>query len=377
TSTSIAVGMGDVVVSGPNGTATLQKAFEYRLGLTAFGTAVPLGGQAFDIVAGDFNEDGVLDFAFATRDAFIGVRLGDGTGAFPGVVTTSVPGHNIYGIAAGHLDNDGHLDIVAADIDGSRILVFHGTGSGSLTYVAPTISGVGPFPERLRLGDLNKDGALDVVIPLFYTGNGMAPAYARVLLGDGAGHFQAPGVDHGTLNGPQTAAVADFDGDGSLDFLTTNVQSPSLSYFRGKGDGTFFAQVPIPVAILNEGLAIADFNKVGRSQVFVTKRNSAPVFVSFDQVGGFTTTPIATTLSGHMTAVAADVNRDGYPDVVAFGFQVGQHSVFLNDRQGGFVEHVFTGPVCDGMLVAGDFDKDGRIDIGLPSTSSLTIFLNK
>jgi hypothetical protein len=369
-------------VSGPNGVGVLKAGFDYRLGLAPFGTAIALGGPDSDLVAGDFNGDGRVDLAFLTRGPSIGVLLGDGTGAFPKIVMTSASGHSLFGLACADLDGDGHLDAVATDIDNSQVLVFHGDGSGNLSNVA-TISGVGPYPESLSLADFNEDHILDAGVVLFGSGTGTVPSYVRVLLGDGSGGFQAPGKDFGVLNGPQQLALV-ADPDGHLDIFTNNVQSAAASFLRGKGDGTFDAQVAIPMTA-NTALAAADFNRTGRVQVLVVSAISFPVLVSQDQTGNFQTTPIGTSRAGHQNCVAVDLNRDGWPDVVAMASKGNQHSVFLNDRKGGFVEYLFTGPVCggtptaSGKMVAVDFDGDGRIDIAIASAieDSLTIYLNK
>ncbi len=105
-----------------------------------------------------------------------------------------------------------------------------------------------------------------------------------------------------------------------------------------------------------------------------------------DQFGNFQTKTITTALAaGHKNLVVVDLNRDGYPDVIAMASTGTQHSVFLNDRKGGFVEYLFTGPECgtgpasSGKLAAADFDGDGRIDVAFasPHDNTLTVFLNK
>ncbi len=388
TSTTIAVGLGDVVVSGTSGTGTLKAGFNYRLGLTQAGAPTALGGySASDLVVGDFNNDKKMDLAYAARDQFVSILLGDGTGAFPTIVTTPAPGagigFGIFGLAVGDLDKDGNLDVVASDIASDYVIVFLGDGKGHLTYTAPAIS-TGPYPESLVLRDFDGDGFLDAAVCIFGSGGGIIPAYVSVLLGDGAGHLGTIS-NFATLNGPQQLAVTAPGVDASLDIFTTNVQSQDVCFLRGNGDGTFKTEVSIPMDY-NSALGTGDFNQTGRPQVFVAQAGTSPVYAWMDQFGNFQTKTITTALAaGHKNLVVVDLNRDGYPDVIAMASTGTQHSVFLNDRKGGFVEYLFTGPECgtgpasSGKLAAADFDGDGRIDVAFasPHDNTLTVFLNK
>jgi hypothetical protein len=384
TTTTLAVGSGDVVVSGSNGAGVLTGGFDYRLGLTQFGTPISLSGpSASDLVAGDFNGDGKVDLAYAARGAFVSVLLGDGTGAFPTVRTTTASGHDLFGLAAGDVNGDNHLDIVATDIDGSQVLVFHGDGTGNLSNTQ-TFASSGSYPESVLLADLEGNGSLDAVIAIFGSGGGTSPSVVQVLLADGAGGFQTPGTTWAVQNGPQRVAVTAKGMDTHLDIFSTNVQSQAISFLKGNGDGTFQTQVSIPV-YYNSALGTGDFNGTGRPQVFVVFASSSPVLVWMDSTGSFQTTAVTTALAGHKNCVVVDLNRDGYPDVIAMATNGTQHSVFLNDRKGGFVEYLFTGPECGagaasaGKLAAGDFDGDGRIDVAFASAhdNTVTVFLNK
>ena len=85
-------------------------------------------------------------------------------------------------------------------------------------------------------------------------------------------------------------------------------------------------------------------------------------------------------MSGNHKGIVADVNADGFPDVVAGVFGQNRYSVFLNNCQGGFVEHFYDAPhVWLIGRAAADFDGNGKVDIAAVSNSqaSLTVFLNR
>ena len=126
----------------------------------------------FGITAGDFNEDGSEDLvtSFATRWEKISRRgleyhhIGD-AGEWVRSVVLSVEGtDNMWSLATGDLDADGHLDLVASTEQG-RLWVYLGDGAGGFLREAspeldppPTCRGYG-----LMLRDLDGDGRDEIL----------------------------------------------------------------------------------------------------------------------------------------------------------------------------------------------------------------------
>ncbi|HXC62097.1 MAG TPA: VCBS repeat-containing protein, partial [Nitrospiria bacterium] len=63
---------------------------------------------------------------------------------------------------------------------------------------------------------------------------------------------------------PTSVTAADFNRDGNLDLITTNVGDDSLSFLQGNGDGTFQNEVKIQVGNQPRTLAVGDFNEDGK-----------------------------------------------------------------------------------------------------------------
>jgi len=151
-------------------------------------------------VLGDFNEDGLLDFAVPIP-AFqkIYVLLNQGHRAFSKLVPYPLSVNQ--GIATADVNGDGHLDIVS---DTGAVLL--GKGNGTFTNGEGAVfSGAGPP----IIADFNGDGRQD----LLFLSNG-APS---LMLGNGDGTFQSAAT---TANGPTNfGGLADFNHDGHLDLV--------------------------------------------------------------------------------------------------------------------------------------------------------------
>jgi hypothetical protein len=256
------------------------------------------------VAVGDFRHNGKLDIA-ATSAASntVSVFLGNGDGAFQDRVDFAV-GANPESVVAADLGN-GQVDLVVANHDSSDVSVLLGNGDGSFQRaqnidVNAHINGIDSNPITLAVGDFNGDGKPDIFVSqaeAFFEG------VVTVLPGNGDGTFQAPmhiNVGFGFL-GP---AVADFNGDGTLDFATTDQNGPTAAaVFLGNGDGTFGHGNRLDSGGgPTFGITAGDVTGDGRPALVVANTFTNTVGVLLN------TSTVATT-----TTLSADVNRpDGH-----------------------------------------------------------------
>jgi hypothetical protein len=336
-------------------------------------------------VVGDFNGDGKPDLAITGTPAYI--LLGKGDGTFQPLVISGNPLFAGFGVAAGDLNGDGKLDVIAGSNDG--IFVMLGDGKGNLS--AAVDIGFGTNPTQVALADLNGDKKLDAVVLDSLNSN------FWVLLGNGDGTFQAATrYPMGTAQALATSLlVADLNGDGNLDVAVTGQTSlPNAAFqflnapgtiliFSGNGDGTFQPAVQYnPSGQVDWALAAGDFNGDGLTDLaFVSNRQSTPT-----QVGLMFGTPSGTFQSPASYAVGpipgmpvlADLNGDGVLDMVVAnaGFN-GNLSVLIGNGDGTFQPAV-TYQTAFGALtvVVADFNGDGKPDIavGNGTASNILVF---
>jgi hypothetical protein len=205
-----------------NGDGTFQAALTYSSG----------GDQPASVAIGDLRGDGKVDLVVANVGlAFgniysVGVLLGNGDGTFQPVVTYDSGGVNPISVAIADVNGDRHPDLVAANWcgDGScyqggdgTVSVLVGNGDGKFQPAVAYDSG-GRSPESVAVADLRGNGTLDLVVANVFSGEGDSDADAvGVLLGNGDGTFQ-PTVSYSAGGGGIDAvAVGDLNGDGVAD----------------------------------------------------------------------------------------------------------------------------------------------------------------
>ena len=177
------------------------------------------------LLVGDFNGDGVADFAFANgSNHSVGIILGQSNGSFFFVNevdydtgSTAPP----VSIASADFNGDGNVDITVANSDGS-VSVLLGNGDGTFQRAVNYSVGIPAAGVGIAVADFNGDGNADIVVA--------NPKGVAVLAGNGDGTFQAP-VFYGA--GSSSVVVADFNGDGCSDLLVANTNSPGFSVLLG------------------------------------------------------------------------------------------------------------------------------------------------
>lgn len=179
---------------------------------------IPGAEELQPVSLADLDGDGRLDLLAVAGWRTVRVYLNDGRGHFRD--TGQRFGYGIIGSAAlGDVDGDGSIDVVTAGWrnnpgDPCPNRVWLNDGKGNFRDSGQILDPGAGHIEGLALGDVNGDGALDLVVALV-----LAPdRAAAVYLNDGKGHFRDSGQRIGHRWG-NSVALGDLNGDGSPDIF--------------------------------------------------------------------------------------------------------------------------------------------------------------
>ena len=330
-------------------------------GVTA-GPTYMVGSAPQSIVSGDFNGDGIVDFAVTIENG-VSVLLGNGDGTFQAAVTYAAS-ISPYAIAIGDFNGDGKTDLILA---GGGLAILSGKGDGTFEPANILLNSPGLGVISVAVADFNGDGKADATY-VSASGNSV-----NVMLGNGDGTFRqslAFNADTDTIS----VAVGDFNGDGKPDLAVANFYTKDVSVLFGKGDGTFkpafdFDSAPQPTFV-----AVADFNGDGKADI-VTANRGDTVNVLLNQGTDIFETAVAYPADQvPLTIVVNDFNGDGIADLAVANNGSGTVSILTGNGSGGFSAAVNyaagNGPTS---LAAGDFNGDGRADLAVVNYSDGTV----
>jgi hypothetical protein len=195
------------------------------------------------VALGDMDGDGNLDIVESNEQGVPhAVCLNDGAGNFdwPGAIRSFglEPGSHPQDIAVGDLDADGDLDVVVGNYNdvvaeeeiGEQNTIYLNDGTASFPITRTFGTGL-DATKSVALGDMNGDGALDIVVGNYSWGQN------AIYLNDGAGNFDWPGAvrNVGTGDHTNSVAVGDVDNDGDLDVFAGNLGISALHLNDGAG----------------------------------------------------------------------------------------------------------------------------------------------
>jgi hypothetical protein len=253
-------------------------------------------------------------------------------------------------VVLGDMNKDGKLDLVVTGGQSRSITVFPGLGDGRFRNAAATKITVAESPGEVVLGDVNSDGNLDLAF-VSHDSYGVT-----MLLGDGMGGLSlAPNSPIMMKQGqhPHThgLGLGDLNGDGKLDLATANNEDNDVSVAFGNGRGGFTtAPAPFAVGPSPYPLALGDVNNDGHRDIVATASATGPAraqqlplsraltLLLADGRGGFRTSRVPLRTGEPWFVGIGDLNGDRKPDLVATHHELSKLTVLLGDGRGSFTE---------------------------------------
>ena len=221
----------------------------------------------WSIAAGDFDRNGFNDLALGNGSRLTILKANE-TGTNFSIIAYP---QSIFTQRTNFVDinNDGNLDLWACH-DVAQSHAYKNDGIGNLNFdisLMPTLA-IGGNYQSLWI-DYDNDGDMDMYLSKCRGGAAVGDPQRINLLykNNGDGTFSECGATAGVNDGSQSwsTAIEDFDNDGDLDILLSNI-SDTNKFYLNNGDGTFtdiYATTGIDAQVGSWELQAADFNNDG------------------------------------------------------------------------------------------------------------------
>ncbi|OOQ57215.1 RNA-binding protein [Mucilaginibacter pedocola] len=254
--------------------------------------------------------------------------------------------YNGGSVAVGDINNDGLPDLFFTGNMGQNKLYLNqgGLKFKDITGETPGLSGrSGSWKTGATMADVNGDGLLDIYV--CYSGLGDNDVRRNQLfINKGKNKFAEKAKEYG-LDDPgysTQAAFFDYNNDGKLDMFLLNhnvkkINNIELSQAKNQVDalasnrlfenkGGRFEDVSTKAGIIQNpltfglGMAIADINKDGLPDIYVTNDYNEPDYIYINKGDG-TFSEQSQKMLKHMSQFSmgvdiADLNNDGLPDII-------------------------------------------------------------
>jgi hypothetical protein len=342
-------GKPEMLVANP--THTLSIWMNDGSGAFTFLTTINHNGTLGAVV--DLNNDNKGDLVWIANTVVNGnsgsftVELGNGSGGFAPAVSYLVDSVAAQmTVFTGDFNGDGKPDIVAGHVNNATVAptVFLNDGSGTLTLAAtPSM----PSVQLRGAADLNGDGRTDLFGYVPSTGS------LRVALNAGANVYTQS--DNILMDSFSTIPEAiDFNGDGAKDLFFRHTETAGRSgtmVLLNNGTGAF---TPLEIRKPDSGFLVADFNGDGKTDFLTSATNT--------MTGEAVIVIRQGTCTVKNNPSRIDYDGDGFSEFAGWNPSTGNW--FIRTVKGTNSRSIAFGTTGD-LPAPGDFDGDGITDIAI------------
>ncbi len=227
-------------------------------------------------------------------------------------------GHDgAYGLYATDFDGDGDIDVIGTTDRSREVIIWFNSGTSPVTWTEHVVDNLYSGGTSIHPVDMDDDGDLDLVGAAQTPGNnvmwwrnegGNPPTWTRLTI---------------ESNHPVACNlfVADIDGDGDPDVISTSWSGDYIAWWRNEGEGENWSRIMIDDQFPDAHSAFAfDADGDDDNDIVGTSAGSGEVALFLNDRGdgtSWTRQVIGTGMAGVRYATVADIDGDGLPDIAA------------------------------------------------------------
>jgi len=286
---------------------------------------------AYYVYAEDIDGDGDMDVLSASQedDTIAWFENTDGLGTFgPKQIITDTAdfAQSVY---ADDLDGDNDMDVISASSIDKKVAWHENVNGDGSVWIEHIISTDAFGAWSVYAADLDGDNDLDVLSASFV--DSKIAWYENL---DGLGDFGDPATNQILITATANTITArfvragDLDGDGDWDVVSASRGDNKIAWYENLGGGDF-GDINTNQNILTDQLnwptsvSTVDFDYDGDLDILFNSLNEHKIalFANLDGEANFSNELVFTENAGNcVTTVAADINGDGWMDVVSNDF---------------------------------------------------------
>ncbi|MDA9125076.1 FG-GAP-like repeat-containing protein, partial [Flavobacteriaceae bacterium] len=289
---------------------------------------------AWSVFAADMDNDGDMDIISASYDDdTISWYENDGA-SDPSFTTRQITNtaDGVWSVFAADMDNDGDMDLISASRFDDTIAWYSNAGIAD-EFTKIVIDTSTDAPTAIFAADMDGDGDMDIVsasrtddkIAWFENDGAYVPSFSITVIATSA-------------DNPRNIYLADMDNDGDMDIVSASANDDTIAWYENDGasDPTFTASDIATDADLVNGVFVADLNNDGFLDIVSASENDNTI-AWYKNDGNanptFTATDITTSVNGARSIFAADLDGDGDTDLIS-GSTL-DDTVFWHENLGG------------------------------------------
>lgn len=255
------------------------------------------------------------------------------------------------------IDKDGFKDVISTSSAENELVLWH--NQGGLNFTKNIIDNTASLISSSDVVDFNNDGLNDIIVSTYQFGDG------KVYLYTNEGNFNFTKSILLDVTGVQKVIVEDVNNDGHFDLLYTRPANNNgqIYAYINDGNGNFTSQFLANIEDRLVVVSYADVNNDGFKDLITDRANVDSTFY-FQNDGNLNFTKISLPARANFFDIDGDNDLDFISSRFDYTESKNYFSWYENNGSGDFTEHViFTHNTNSGdEITIQDFDGDGDID---------------